>query len=100
MAKKDFFARVRSTEQHVEKIRKAALKYGSTAVSSRSVGVNTIETVANFSKRRDGVDFLNWLTRGKYGDIYENWTIPLVTLRLLMMGDKRGSSIMLGPLKY
>lgn len=71
MAKKDFLARVRSTEQHVERIRKAALKYGSTAVSSKTVGVNTIETIANFRKKKDSSDFLNWLTRGRFGDIYE-----------------------------
>ena len=71
MAKKDFLARVRSTEQHVERIRKAALKYGSTAVSSKTVGVNTIETLANFRKKKDSSDFLNWLTRGRFGDIYE-----------------------------
>lgn len=71
MAKKDFLARVRSTEQHVERIRKAALKYGSTAVSSKTVGVNTIETIANFRKKKDSTDFLNWLTRGRFGDIYE-----------------------------
>ena len=72
MAKKDFLARVRSTEQHVERIRKTALKFGSTAVSSKVVGANNIETVANFSRKKDSTDYLNWLTRGKYGDIFEN----------------------------